>query len=70
MIYFTTNQGKVSKINLVSLVAFIVGVIDIVKPFIPAEYMPYILAGVAVVTFALRTFVPSSGDVNTSLDAG
>jgi len=63
MTYFTNKLGKVSKINVFALFTFLVGVLEIWKPFIPAEYVPYLVPTIAVITFALRTFYPSTGDV-------
>ena len=63
MLYFTTQEGKISKINVFALLTFIVGLVDIWKPFLPAEYVIYLVPAIAAVNFALRTFFPQSGEV-------
>lgn len=66
MIFLTTKSGKVSKINVVALLTFIVGVIEIVKPQIPVEWLPYVITGIAVINFFVRTYFPQGGEVKTS----
>jgi hypothetical protein len=56
MKFFTKVDGKVSATNVVALLIFVLGVLDIVKPYIPQEYLPYILVGVGIIQFYLRTF--------------
>jgi hypothetical protein len=56
MIFFTTKSGKVSKINVFALALAVVGLLDIWRPFIPADLQPFILPIVATITFLLRTF--------------
>ena len=63
MIYFTTKEGKVSKINLFALITVLTGLVDIYKPFIPVEYLPLIISTIGAVNFVFRTFFPSSGEV-------
>jgi hypothetical protein len=56
MKYFTKADGKVSATNIVAVLIFVLGVLDIVKPYIPEDYLPFILVGVGVIQFYLRTF--------------
>ena len=56
MKYLTKEDGKISFTNILNIVAFATGVFELAKPFIPAEYIPYVILGFSVVNLYLRTF--------------
>lgn len=56
MKFFTKVNGEVSWSNLASFLLFVSAAFEIWKPYIPAEYTGYILAGIATLYALLRTF--------------
>lgn len=56
MKYLTKENGQLSVSNLVNLVVLLTSLLEVWRPFIPAEYIPYIVAGIATLNLVLRTF--------------
>lgn len=52
---FTKQDGSISWQNVTSAVVTLLGLIEIVRPFIPADYLPYALALIGALNFYLRT---------------
>ncbi len=56
MKYITKENGQLSVSNLLNLVVLLTSLLEVWRPFIPAEYIPYIVAGIATLNLVLRTF--------------
>lgn len=56
MKYLTKENGQLSVSNLVNLAVLLTSLLEVWRPFIPAEYIPYIVAGIATLNLILRTF--------------
>ncbi|HJS83428.1 MAG TPA: hypothetical protein VJ742_11410 [Nitrososphaera sp.] len=54
-------DGTYSKLNIFNLTVFVLGVVELVKPFVPQEYLVYVGLAVSIVNLYLRTF-QSSGE--------
>ena len=56
MKYLMKENGKLSVSNLLNLVVLLSALLEVWRPFIPAEYIPEIVAGIASLNLVLRTF--------------
>jgi hypothetical protein len=52
-------NGNFSVMNVFNFLMFIAACVDVVKPLLPAQYAPYLIAGVAIVNIYLRMFQSS-----------
>ena len=59
--FFLKVSGEVSKMNLFNFLVFVAGAVEIFKPYIPTEYLPFIIGLIAMGNLYLRTF-QSSGE--------
>lgn len=51
-----TVSGKLSKTVIFNLLVLFLGVIDLARPMLPPEYVPYIVLLVGTVNLVLRIF--------------
>ena len=68
MIFLSKVNGQLSQMNIFNMLVFALGVIEIFRPMIPQEYIPYVVAGIAVVNLYLRTYQSSGVPIQKSLD--
>ena len=59
--FFLKVSGEVSKMNLLNFLVFVACAFEIFKPYIPTEYLPFIVGLIAMGNLYLRTF-QSSGE--------
>lgn len=68
MVFLTKVNGQLSQTNIFNLMVFGLGVVEIFRPLIPQEYIPYIVAGIAVVNLYLRTFQTGGEQIQKSFE--
>lgn len=52
--FFIKVNGKVSITSIVNILVFILGVLEIVTPYVPKEYLSYLVIAVAIINLYLR----------------
>lgn len=58
---FQNPDGSVAKLNIFNLLVVVTALVEVWKPFIPAEYLPYVLAVVASITVIANVFSAPNG---------
>jgi hypothetical protein len=66
---FKKVDGTVSVANTLNILVFALAVIDIFKIFVPAQYVAYVVAVVAVINVYVRIFVTNGVPIEGSPQA-
>jgi len=55
------SDGSPAKLNIFSILVVVTALVEVWKPFIPAEWMPYLLAVVASITVIANYVTAAKG---------